>query len=224
VRHASVRILRDAPRDARRVLDHEVAHAPRLRKALISTGVRLRGSIASLLAIAYAPTVTLHELLDKAGLSARTLRHWTQKGLMPRATDGRYTDADLVRALVIWRLRNEDGVHSLEEVARRLEAMSFEEMDRYVMLEGATEGGEDEALEATTPILAPTEAPIASIEASRGASDAVIHAVPASIREEWAHVTLRDGLVLLVRQPASREAASLARKIATISDIDASFD
>jgi DNA-binding transcriptional MerR regulator len=175
--------------------------------------------------------VTLHELLDKAGLSARTLRHWTQKGLMPRATDGHYTDADLVRALAICRMRYEDGVHSLDDVARRLEAMSFEEMDRYVTLEDATEGDEDEPIETTTPVLEtttpalePTDAPIACIDASKGASDAVMSPAAASIREEWAHVTLRPGLVLLVRQPPSREAASLARKIATISDIDASFD
>ena len=43
--------------------------------------------------------MTLHEFLEKAGLNARTLRHWTQKGLMPRTTDGLYTAADLFRAL-----------------------------------------------------------------------------------------------------------------------------
>lgn len=166
--------------------------------------------------------MTLHELLDKAGLSARTLRHWTQKGLMPRATD--YTDADLVRVLAICRMREEDGVHSLDEVGRRLEAMSFEEMDRYVTLEDEAGGDVDEGIGATAPVLAPTDAPVTSIDASPSASDAAIHTLPASIREAWAHITLRDGLILLVRQPPSREAASLARKIAAISDIDASFD
>jgi DNA-binding transcriptional MerR regulator len=168
--------------------------------------------------------VTLHELLDKAGLSARTLRHWTRKGLMPRAADGHYTDADLVRVLAICRMREEDGVHSLDEVGRRLDDMSFEEMDRYVTLEGEAGGDVDEGIEAPAPVLPTTDAPVASVDASPSASGAVIGALPAPIREEWAHVTLRPGLVLLVHQPPSREAASLARKIAAISDIDASFD
>ncbi len=165
--------------------------------------------------------MTLHELLDKAGLSARTLRHWTQRGLMPRATDGRYTDADLVRALAICRMRHEEGVHSLDEVQRRLEAMSIEEMDRYVTLEDEAEGDVDEAMKATTPVLETTAAPNARVDAPEGARDVVMSPVPASIREEWAHIALRPGLVLLVRQPPSDEARSLARKIAAISDIDA---
>jgi DNA-binding transcriptional MerR regulator len=175
--------------------------------------------------------VTLHELLDKAGLSARTLRHWTQKGLMPRPADGLYTDADLVRALAICRMRYEDGVRSLEEVAERLSAMSFEEMDRYVTIEDEAQGDEGEGIEAIPPVLPATDPPIASLDAPTPALDgsaspsrAATSPVPASIREAWAHIALRPGLVLLVRQPPSDEARSLARKIVTISDVDASFD
>jgi len=121
-------------------------------------------------------------------------------------------------------MRYEDGVHVLEEVAMRLDAMSFEKMQAYALKEDGAENDVDEGIDLTTPVLTTKDAPIASIDASRSASDAVDSAMTSSMREEWAHITLRPGLILLVRQPPSDEARSLARKIATISDIDASFD
>jgi DNA-binding transcriptional MerR regulator len=161
--------------------------------------------------------VTLHELLDKAGLNARTLRHWTQKGLMPRTTDGHYTDADLTRALAICRMRYQDGVHSLDEVAARLSALSPEQMERYALEEDGAGGEVGGAATATTPAPTTTVAPpVAARELPAEAT--------APLRHEWSHVTLRPGLVLLVRQPPGDEARSLARKILTISDVDASFD
>ena len=161
--------------------------------------------------------MTLHEFLEKAGLNARTLRHWTQKGLMPRTTDGLYTDADLFRALAIRRMRYEDGVHALQDVASRLAAMSAEQVERYALQEDATQGEVNAAPGATTPVPRATDPPPVLATAP------AIEVAPPP-RQEWSHVTLRPGLVLLVRQPPSDEARSLARKIATISDVDASVD
>jgi DNA-binding transcriptional MerR regulator len=141
--------------------------------------------------------MTLHELLAHAhDLPDRTLRHWTQLGLVPPCgPDGHYGDEHLRRLFAIFRLQAE-GVRTLREIATRLEAMGPEEEERFAFPADVTEA---------PPAVAAAVAPVTV--ASPASTNTVL-------AEEWTHVTLTEGLLLAIRRPAGDEARALVRSIA----------
>lgn len=147
----------------------------------------------------------LHELLERTGLPERTLRHYTQQGLMPSpvGTDGDhgYGEEHVQRVLAIYRLQRE-GVRRLAAIAARLDAMTPEQLRRF-----ALEDEEDE------------EAPLATVASAPAAASAAT-----APRESWTHIELRAGLVLAVRAGASDEVRALVRSIGTLCGVDASLE
>lgn len=74
---------------------------------------------------------SLHEFLQEVELSERTLRHWHRHGVVPgcETVDGQfgYTEAHVLRVRAVFALQGE-GVRRLEEIARRLDAMTEDQM------------------------------------------------------------------------------------------------
>jgi len=142
--------------------------------------------------------MTLPELLDKTGVNARTLRHWTQHGLVPQADFGAggagYTHEHVIRIFAIYQLQ-ENGVRQLAQLAARLDAMTLEEMERLV------------GVGSQAPAVAPLPEAVAPLPGAMATP-----ATPVG-EQTWTHLTLRDGLVLLVRTPASDETRVLVDAI-----------
>jgi DNA-binding transcriptional MerR regulator len=96
---------------------------------------------------------TRDELLDAAHISARTLGTYTAMGLVPRprlaGKNTRYTEEHLTILLAIGRLRV-DGNVPLKKLARRLDAMTPDEMESF-----AGRGAPDPAPETAASTLAP---------------------------------------------------------------------
>jgi DNA-binding transcriptional MerR regulator len=192
--------------------------------------------------------MTLHEFLEMTKLPERTLRHYTQHGLLPQprwdAGEDGYGERHLMRVHAIFRLQGQ-GVRQLRDIAARLDAMSEEELRRF-----ASEDDDDRRDEglAAASVAAPGGAPaptsIAPAAAGGGASaptrvmpapasggaSAPTSTMPAPAsgarpgREEWTHLTLRPGLVLTIRRGTSDEVHALVRAILSLCGIDASVD
>ena len=149
--------------------------------------------------------MTLAEFLAKTALNARTLRHWTQHGLVPQADFGAggagYTHEHVVRIFAIYQLQ-EDGVRQLAQLAARLDAMTPEQMQQVAGVGGPA------------PAVAPPPEAVGTLPGAVGTLPGAV-ATPATPEGEavWTHITLRDGLLLLVRTPASAETRLLVDAI-----------
>lgn len=161
--------------------------------------------------------MTLDEFLERTGLSDRTLRHWHRQGLVPRPTfmgDGGYGDAHVTRVLAIFELQKQ-GVRRLDELTARLDAMTPDEQQRLV--------DEDEADEAEHDTQPPMEPPTGPMDAPLAPTGATITSKGAGVVQNYARITLRDGLVLEVRHPIDASTQALVRSIASLCGIDLSF-
>jgi DNA-binding transcriptional MerR regulator len=150
--------------------------------------------------------MTLPELLDKTGVSARTLRHWTQHGLMPHPDFGAggagYTHEHVVRIFAIYQLQ-ENGVRQLAQIAARLDTMTPEQMQQLA------------GVASPAPVVAPLPEAVGTLPGAVGTLPGAVATPATPVGEEtWTHLTLRDGLVLLVRTPASEETRVLVDAIA----------
>jgi hypothetical protein len=155
------------------------------------------------------PIVTLAEFLDKIAVPDRTFRSWVQHGLMPQSDNGHYTDAHLLRALAICRLREEEGMREFRDLAARLDAMTPAQLEAFATGE---------------PIDEATDGAVESTAEASPSTDPTGLAMTEGVRESWTHLTLRPGLVLAIREGVDEEARGLAQSIASLSGIDASID
>jgi DNA-binding transcriptional MerR regulator len=185
--------------------------------------------------------MTLPEFLALTGVADRTMRHWTKLGLVPQpefglGTSGKgYTDAQVLRVKAIEGLRK-SGVLKLDEVRRRLDAMSEAEMRAIAGLPEpipapvapvpapvvASETSlarrddammrSDEAITRSDASIAPKDAPFVSIPASFG-----LRATP--VVENHVRIALRDGVFLDVRVPIDGEGLALVQKIAAMCGV-----
>ena len=148
-------------------------------------------------------TYKLDELAEKAGVAARTVRFYVQRGLLPapdfRGKDTTYGPDHLVRLRAIKRLQ--EAHLPLEEIQARLAAATPAERERL----------------ANQPVTLEVDLPPVGRRRQRTGES-----VSAAAPETWRRITLAPGLELHVRAdaPASthRLAAGIQSRTATQPD------
>lgn len=143
-------------------------------------------------------TYKLEDLGREAGVAARTVRYYVQRGLLPapefRGKDTTYGEEHLLRLRAIRRLQD---VHlPLDEIQARLDGASRAELERLARGDGALDPQSPEA-------------------ESRGWHPYRSPPPPRHERaaETWQRVELTPGVELFVRTDASAEARRIAREI-----------
>ncbi|APR85813.1 Transcriptional regulator, MerR family protein [Minicystis rosea] len=133
-----------------------------------------------------APTYRIDELAHLAGVSARTIRFYVERGLLPgprrRGAGSPYTQEHLARLFAIERLRDGKKLR-LDVVKRRLAQLSAAEIAAML----------------------PPSAPAQSAETSTSA--------PLVPYQRWDYVELIPGLELRIRSDASPVLRRLAQEI-----------
>ena len=131
----------------------------------------------------------LDELASEAGVSARTVRYYVQRGLLPaptfRGKDSSYERVHLVRLRAIKRLH--ERFLPLDAIQAELDRRTVDEIERIA-------AGKDADLPAIAPVPA---AP----------------GFPGPAPETWTTYTLAPGLVLNVSGHASPHARALADRL-----------
>src|SRR5579883_3202792 len=149
--------------------------------------------------------MTLHEFLAKTGLADRTLRQYHKQGLVPQpGPDGRYGELHYLRVTAIPLLRAE-GVSGPQALRNELDAMSVEELRRFVARES----------DGDTPT-SETGAPVKVAPAALSPAPARTTQTGASFSETHVHLKLREGIVLDVRMPLDEEGQAIVQKVASM--------
>lgn len=141
----------------------------------------------------------LDDLAREAGVAARTVRYYVQRGLLPapefRGKYTTYADLHLVRLRAIKRLQ--EAHLPLDAIQARLDGASPGELDRIARGEGTLAG----AAEPTPDRAArPDRIPAAPRRHDPGG-------------ETWRRIELAPGVELFVRADAGAEARRIAREI-----------
>lgn len=141
-------------------------------------------------------TYKLEDLAREAGVAARTVRYYVQRGLLPapefRGRDTTYDDGHLARLRAIKRLQ--EAHLPLDEIQARLEGASRAELEKLA-------GGSVTIAVAIDPDgTHPYRSPPRRHE-------------PAPVEETWRRVELVPGVELFVRTDAGAEARRVAREI-----------
>lgn len=150
-----------------------------------------------------APTYRIDEITRRTGFTARAIRYYVQRGLLP-ATPQRgvatvYTHEQLLRLQAITILRTRERLR-LAAVKRRLSAMSLAEI---------------EALVATVAAPGHTAAQTATAEATPTIPGAPADAVKLRPFTRWDRAELLPGLEIAVRSDAAPVVRRLAEEIFT---------
>ncbi len=151
-----------------------------------------------------APTYRIEEITRRTGFTARAVRYYVQRGLLP-ATPQRgvatvYTHEQLLRLLAITLLRTRERLR-LEAVKRRLAGMSLADVEALV----ATIGG------VPLPAGAATGTAPASVGAAPGDGAVGSAGPPTFLR--WDRAELLPGLEIAVRSDAAPVVRRLAEEI-----------
>jgi DNA-binding transcriptional MerR regulator len=146
-----------------------------------------------------ADTMKLDELAAKAGTSARTVRYYVQRGLLPapafRGKDTAYTREHLVRLRAIRRLQ--DRFLPLDAIQAELANATLDEVERIA----------DERREPDAPVA------LASPPASGHHPYRHAPAVPGTPPTRWTRWELVPGLELEMAEGVSDEVRELAEEI-----------
>jgi DNA-binding transcriptional MerR regulator len=149
-----------------------------------------------------APTYRLQEFPGLAGVTARAVRYYVQRGIVPapepRGVATVYTQEQLARVKAIAILRKRERLR-LPGVKPRLEGMSLAEVEALVASAAPPSGG----------------AKSAEAGAGAGAAAAIANseARPPYPATRWDHVELLPGLELRVRSDAGSVVRRLAQEI-----------
>jgi Ca-activated chloride channel family protein len=151
----------------------------------------------------------LQELAERAGVSARTIRFYIQKGALPspgmRGPGVRYDQGYLDRLQLIRRMREQNV--PLDEIGARLRQLSDPEVAG--LLRAARERPQTSALDYVRGVLSGGEANM-----SRPAGSALTFApVPAQPRSQWERIEVSQGIELHVRSPLSREETRVVQQL-----------
>jgi DNA-binding transcriptional MerR regulator len=151
-------------------------------------------------------TYKLEDLAREAGVAARTVRYYVQRGLLPapafRGRDTTYDDGHLVRLRAIKRLQ--EAHLPLDEIQARLEGASPAELERLaggpaplpVDRDGCVPPGRTGEPDGSHPYRSPPR-----------------RHEPAPVDETWRRIELVPGVELFVRTDAGAEARRVAREI-----------
>lgn len=135
----------------------------------------------------------LDDLAQASGVSARTVRYYVQRGLLPapvfRGRDTAYSDDHLLRLKAIRRLQ--DRFLPLDAIQAELERRSAEELRRLAE-------GQD----------VPPSPPVELIVTQR----------PAPTGEQWTRVTLAPGLELNLSESADAMTRALFHELRTLCE------
>lgn len=149
---------------------------------------------------------SLRELSALSGLSARNIRAYLLREIVPRATfhasATRYDRRQLLSLLALRRLRESERL-PLARIRSRLESLSPAELEAFATAE-LTPGALANALGLAAPATAPTP------------TDSEVRPSPADFRTplpRWTRVELALGLELHVRDDAGAATVELARRI-----------
>lgn len=152
-----------------------------------------------------ADTMKLEELAAKAGTSARTVRYYVQRGLLPapafRGKDTAYGRDHLVRLRAIRRLQ--DRFLPLDAIQAELAHASLDEIERLA------DGRSDPSAGVVT---GPAPVPPTSGHPYRNAGT-VPSAPPSAPPSRWTRWELAPGLELEVAEGATDEVRELAEEI-----------
>ncbi len=162
------------------------------------------------------------ELAQLTGLRESVVHYYINRHIIRpiarRGTVSRYSRRDLMRLLGVMRLKKEDEETTLAQQKQKLDAMSDEQLERW-LCEGAVPPAAAAALGFPTTVLsaqgmhqsAPTLLAIATTSAS--AADAATGDIGRTTVEHWQRVALLPGLELMVRSDAQDVARFAAQRI-----------
>lgn len=144
-------------------------------------------------------TYKLEDLAREAGVAARTVRYYVQRGLLPapefRGRDTTYDEGHLLRLRAIRRLQ--EAHLPLDEIQARLEGASRAELEKLA-------GG---AVTIAVPL------PPVDADGSHPYRTSPRRREPAPVEETWRRIELVPGVELFVRTDAGAEARRVAREI-----------
>lgn len=142
----------------------------------------------------------LDELAERAGVSARTVRYYVQRGLLAppvfRGRDTVYGEGHLLRLRLIKRLQDARFL-PLDAIAAELAGKRDEEV--RALLERMDRGERRAVTAATAGPIGPLRARARPIEREAG--------------ERWTRVTIADGVELSVRDDVEWDVARLAEQL-----------
>jgi len=140
--------------------------------------------------VANEETYKLEELAEHAGVSARTIRYYVQRGLLPaptfRGKDSAYGREHAVRLSAIKRLQ--DAHQPLDAIQEALAQRSLEEIERLA-----------EAVDLRPPMVAP---PVIA---------------PRTAGARWTRLVLDRGLELHVSEDATPDVRALAERLRALA-------
>lgn len=149
----------------------------------------------------------LDELARAAGTSARTVRYYVQRGLLPapafRGKDTAYGHEHLVRLRAIRRLQ--DAFFPLDAIAVELEARSLEQLERIA-------DGSESPKGAAPPSQTPIALPRRTAERTPSTLPRATAVTPASGRM-FRRIELAPGVELSVADDAPPESRKMVEKI-----------
>jgi DNA-binding transcriptional MerR regulator len=153
---------------------------------------------------------SLRDLAALSGISARTIRSYLERKIVPRApfraSATRYDRPQLLWLLALRRLRENERV-PLPRIRSRLEALSPSELEAFAT-EGVTTGPLASALGIAPPAPTPPAPPATELHSP---ADDWRTPLP-----RWTRVELALGLELHVRDDASPATLELARRIQSL--------
>ena len=153
---------------------------------------------------------SLRDLSALSGVSARNIRAYLQREVVPRATfhasATRYDRRQLLWLLALRRLRVNERL-SLARIRSRLEALSPSELEALAT-QGLTPGALADALGVVVPASTPALSSSAMVPSP---ADALRPPLP-----RWTRVELALGLELHVRDDASAPTLELAQRIQSL--------
>jgi len=164
------------------------------------------------------------QLAQLSGVSARAIRDYLERGLLPRprfkGPATRYGRTQLVWLLALRRVRTSEGL-PLATISTRLRALSAADLEAVAMA-GLAAGSASNATAAALGVASTGAPSSASAPATATSVAAAASGTNATHWPRWARVELALGLELHVSEDASPRVQELARRVRELSRLNVS--